>query len=110
MASAASFAGSRALRASYRPQQAREAETIAMKLLMAAGWEGREVSDQLEALRPALPEDPFWIEELRDSARRVASLMQGPPLPESSRPAGASGQVMPALPPDLPPPIVSKPF
>jgi predicted Zn-dependent protease len=110
MASAASFAGSRALRASYRPQQVKEAETIAMKLLVAAGWDGREVSDQLEALRPALPEDPYWIEELRESAGRMASLMQGPLLPENTGAAHASGQITPAVSPDLPPPIVSKPF
>ena len=83
MASAASFAGSRALRASDRPQQVREAETMAMKLLVAGGWDGRDVSDQLQALRPALPDEPAWTEELRDSASRIASLMQGPMLPES---------------------------
>lgn len=123
VASAASFAGSRALRASYRPQQVEEAELMAMKLLVAGGWEGREVSDQLEALRPSLPEDPFWIEELRDSARRMASLMQGPLLPGVQGTAVAVGavgavgritpslgQIKPAFPADLPPPIVSKPF
>jgi predicted Zn-dependent protease len=117
VASAASFAGSRALRASYRPQQVVEAEMMAMKLLVATGWDGREVSDQLEALRPALPEDPFWIEELRDSARRMASLMQGPQLPEAPGAVGAVGritpdlgQIKPALPSDLPLPIVRKPF
>lgn len=110
MASAASFAGSRALRASYRPQQVREAETIAMKLLVAAGWDGREVSDQLEALRPALPEEPAWTGELRDSARRIASYMQGPLLPESQEAIRAAGQATPGLPPEFPLPIISKPF
>ncbi len=117
VASAASFAGSLALRASYRPQQILEAEIMAMKLLVAAGWDGREVSDQLEAVRPALPGDASWTVELRDSARRMASLMQGPQLPELLGDAGASGritpalgQITPALPGDLPPPIVSKPF
>jgi len=88
MASAASFAGSRALRASERPQQVREAETMAIKLLVAAGWDAREVSDQLEALRPALPEEPGWTEELRESARHIASLMQGPMLPENPESLG----------------------
>ncbi|MDK9703903.1 MAG: M48 family metalloprotease [Sulfuritalea sp.] len=109
-ASAASFAGSRALRASDRPQQVREAESIAMKLLAAAGWDGREVSDQLEALRPALPEEPSWTEELRESARRIAALMQGPVLPETPGSVGALGQADPALPFGLPPPIVVKPY
>jgi len=88
----------------------KEAETIAMKLLAAAGWDGREVSDQLQALRPALPEEPDWTDELRESARRVASLMQGPVLPETLGSVGALGQIAPALPFDLPPPLVSKPY
>lgn len=105
VASAASFAGSRALRASFRPQQVIEAEATAMELLAAAGWEGREVADQLEAI-PLLPERPVWTEELRESARRVASLMQGPPQPDA---AGHSEIRMPLSTDDLPPPLVSKP-
>lgn len=110
--SVASFAGSRALRASDRPLQVREAESIAMKLLAAAGWDGREVSDQLEALRPALPEEPAWTEELRESTRRIASLMQGPPRPpETPAPAGSPDQAAPKpLAPDLPPSKISAPF
>ncbi|MCK9382102.1 MAG: M48 family metalloprotease [Sulfuritalea sp.] len=110
VASAASFAGSRALRASDRPQQVREAEAMAMKLLVAAGWDGREVSDQLEALRPALPEEPGWTEELRESARHIAGLMQGPVFPETPGAAGVLSQSAPKGPADLPPPIISKPF
>jgi len=114
MASAASFAGSRVLRASYRPQQVREAEAIAMKLLVAAGWDGREVSDQLEALHSPLPEEPGWTKELRESTERMASLMQGPVLPETQTAANVFRYVAPApawqnnlL---LPSPIVSKLF
>lgn len=110
VASAASFAGSRVLRASDRPLQVREAEALAMKLLAAAGWDGREVSDQLEALRPALLEELAWTDELRQSARHIASLMQGPVLPEDWEPAGTLGQPESAGPSALPPPIVSKPF
>jgi hypothetical protein len=108
--SVASFAGSRALRASDRPLQVREAESLAMKLLAAAGWDGREVSDQLEALRPALPDEPDWTAELRESARRIASLMQGPqPLPEAPAAAVSPDQIVPKL-PALPPSAVSRPF
>jgi predicted Zn-dependent protease len=110
VASAASFAGSRALRASDRPLQVREAEAIAMKLLAAAGWDGRVVSDQLEALRPPLPDEPAWTAELRESSRHIASLMQGPVLPESPGPWMSLGQVEPASTFDLPPPIVVKPY
>lgn len=128
--SAASFLGSRALRASYRPQQVREAEVMAMKMLADAGWEGLEVSAKLESLRPSLPEDTAWIRELRESAQTIASMMQGPPLPESDEPRGqivaglpfdlpapivstlfgVKGQIIAGLPPDLPPPTVSSLF
>jgi predicted Zn-dependent protease len=109
--SVASFAGSRALRASDRPLQVREAESMAMKLLAAAGWDGREVSDQLEALRPALPGEPDWTVELRESTRHIASRMQGPLLPDT--PVAADGADQPApkpLAPDLSPSKISAPF
>lgn len=105
--SAASFLGSRAVRASYRPQQEREAEIVAMKLMAAAGWEGFEVSEKLESLRPTLPGEKSWALDLQESALRVASLMQGPPLPE---PDEARDQIVSGLPFDLPPPLVSRPF
>lgn len=105
--SAASFLGSRAVRASYRPQQEREAEIMAMKLMAAAGWEGFEVSEKLESLRPTLPGETSWALDLQESALRVASLMQGPPLPE---PDEARDQIVSGLPFDLPPPLVSRPF
>ncbi len=107
VASAASFAGSRALRASYRPQHVIEAETMAMKLLVAAGWDGHEVSDQLQSLRPPLAEEPDWLVELRESTQRIATLLQGPPMPEN---AGTAVQVLPTPPFVLPPPMISKPF
>ncbi len=110
IASAASFAGSRALRASDRPQHVREAETMAMKLLVAAGWDGREVSDQLEALRPALPEELDWTAELRESALHIASRMQGPLLPEGPEGVGALGRIAPKVPGDLPSSMVGEPF
>jgi hypothetical protein len=107
LTSTASFLGSRALRASYRPQQVREAEVMAMKLLAAAGWDGDEVSDKLESLRPSLADDTGWARELRESAVYIANLMQGPPLPD---PEEANNQIVTGLPFDLPPPIVSRPF
>jgi predicted Zn-dependent protease len=107
LTSTASFLGSRALRASYRPQQVREAEVMAMKLLAAAGWDGDEVSDKLESLRPSLSDDTGWTRELRESAVYIANMMQGPPLPD---PEEANNQIVTGLPFDLPPPIVSRPF
>ncbi|MFH1870626.1 MAG: M48 family metalloprotease [Pseudomonadota bacterium] len=107
VASVASFAGSRVLRANDRPLQVREAEAMAMSLLAAAGWDGREVSDQLQALRPALQEEAEWTAELRESTLRIASLMQGPAFVEDTPAVGILSQVEPL---DLPPPVVSKPF
>lgn len=108
VASAASFAGSRALRASFRPQQVIEAESMAMDLLAAAGWDGREVAEQLQEMPPPLPDSPAWTEELRESMRRIASLMQGPPLLDP--PSSQASQMLPRSIEDLPPPLVSKPF
>ncbi|MCF8178199.1 MAG: M48 family metalloprotease [Sulfuritalea sp.] len=106
--SAASFASARALRASDRPQQMQEAEVMAMKLLAAAGWNGRDVADQLEALPPRAPEESDWMEELRESGLRVASAMQGPVLQDE--PATESlGQIATLL-PALPPALVNWPF
>ncbi len=107
VASAASFAGSRALRASFRPQQVIEAEGMAMDLLAGAGWDGREVAEQLQAIPPPLPDGPGWTEELRESARRIASLMQGPPMFDLVK---TPAQIVPRSVADLPPPLISVPF
>ncbi|NJD36387.1 MAG: hypothetical protein FIA96_16435 [Betaproteobacteria bacterium] len=105
--SAASFLGSRAIRAGYRPLQMREAEFMALKLLVASGWDGIEVSEKLETLRPSLSDETAWTRELRESAQSIASMMQGPPLPDLDM---GVGQIIPGLPISLPPPLVSKPF
>jgi Zn-dependent protease with chaperone function len=107
--SAASFAGSRALRASFRPQQVREAEIIAMELLAAGGWDGREVSEQLQALRAPMPDEPGWTVELRESALRIASLMQGP-APQDNVDAIDGLQITPELPLERLAPAVKPPF
>lgn len=109
LTSAASFAGSRAVQAGFRPQQVREAETMAMDLLAAAGWDGREVGDELQALRPALPEEGAWTVELRESALRIADLMQGPPVPQGTDVVGAL-QLRPELLLNAPPSAVEMAF
>ena len=105
--SAASFLGSRALRASYRPQQEREAEVMAMKLLADAGWAGLEVSEKMESQRSSLAEDTAWTKGFRESTLRIANMMQGPHLPEFREPIG---QVVAGLPPGLPSPVASMLF
>jgi predicted Zn-dependent protease len=107
--SAASFAGSRALRASFRPYQVKEAEAMAMELLVAGGWDAREVADQLEDLRASLPADASWVVELRESAQRIASQMQGPVLQEATEPEPVL-QITPELPALRPLPPAKPPF
>lgn len=107
LTSGASFLGSRALRASYRPTQLREAEVMSLKLLHAAGWEGDEVSDKLASLRASLSEETSWTRELGESALHVAGMMQGPPLPAIDE---ERNQMVSGLPGDWPSPIVSRPF
>lgn len=68
----------RLLQASDRPQQVREAEDIALRLLLAAGWNVREVSDQREGLPSVTGDETAWEGELRNSALRIASLLQEP--------------------------------
>lgn len=80
---------------------------MTMKLLAEAGWEGAEVSQKLDSLRPTLPDETAWTQDLRESALRIGSLMQGPPLPEQGE---ARDQIVSGLPYDLPPPLVSRPF
>jgi hypothetical protein len=53
--------------------------------------------------------DAAWTEELRESAQRIAGLMQGPLLPENAAVASTQAQMAPPYPGDLPP-MVSKPF
>jgi len=106
MASATSVAGTLALRASYRPQQVLEAEAIGLDVLAAAGWDGREVAEQLHVMPPPQPGSVEWTEELRVSSLRVSSLMQGPPVPG---PGDQRDQTVPMSIDDFPP-LISVPF
>ena len=72
---------------------------MAMELLVAGGWDAREVSDQLEDLRAPLPDDAAWVVELRESAQRISSQMQGPVLLENTGPEPLL-QITPELPPE----------
>lgn len=106
MASATSVAGTLALRASFRPQQVLEAEAIALDLLAAAGWDGREVAEQLHAMPPPQASPVEWTEEFRLSSGRVASQMQGPPIPG---PGDQPDHTVPISLDDFPP-LISVPF
>lgn len=80
IASAASLAGSSALKASYRPVQLQEADESALRLLAAAGWDCHRVTESLEIFSLRQRDGGGdWERELRISTARLASLFQGPP-------------------------------
>ena len=93
IASAASLAGSEALKASFRPLQLQEADTFALEVLHHAGWDCRQVTDSLEVLASNAPlTRTAWESELRASSIHAARLVQGPPkyteiTPGIARPA-----------------------
>lgn len=83
LVSAASLAGASAIRATYRPEQIREADIMAMKLLRTAGWESHQVFDQLQAFSPATKNEHAWTAELRESAQHIAGTSQDRITPQS---------------------------
>ena len=89
----ASFAGSRAVRASNRPDQLREADGIALELLARSGLNGGDVAAALAANLPVAGINA-WTDELRDSAFRIGQLTQGPRL---ERTASVDDNIAPTL-------------
>jgi len=81
---AASIAGSRMLKSAYRPDQCREADMVAFRILSQAGWEATEIADALNALAPKMAKDAGWADEFRGSKYRFDQIVAGPPvlLPE----------------------------
>lgn len=73
---AASLAGSSIVRASYRADQVREADAIAIQLLADEGHELHDVAAALDA--DSLRGEDKWLEELRGSYRRIEQLASGP--------------------------------
>lgn len=69
--SAASFLGSRLMIESYKAEQLREADTIALNLLAGLGWSRAEIADALAAGAPVVGDDR-WLKDLRISASGVA--------------------------------------
>jgi hypothetical protein len=58
-------------------------------------------------LRAPLPDGPGWTVELHESAQRIASLMQGPPMFDLIK---TPRQIVPISVADLPPPLISVPY
>lgn len=82
VATAASMAGSSALKASFRPAQVAEADHTALALLAGSKRDCREIADSLQILasRKSLKSND-WEREMGDTIARVAGLLQGPPEP-----------------------------
>jgi predicted Zn-dependent protease len=76
-ATAASFLGSRAVIATYWPQQLAEADTIALTVLARLGYDPQETADALAEAEQRLG-DSSWPQDLRTSSGHVAQIAQGP--------------------------------
>jgi predicted Zn-dependent protease len=74
---AASFLGSRAVIATYWPQQLAEADTIALTVLARLGYDPQETADALAEAEQRL-DDSGWPQDLRASSGHVAQIAQGP--------------------------------
>ncbi len=92
----ASWAGSSMLRASYRADQVREADAIALQLLADAGSELHDVAEIFARGTMRLGEDA-WSQELRDSSRHIEQLACGPP--RRLQGAAAAAALLSGLPP-----------
>lgn len=91
---AASVAGSSILKGVYRPEQLREADTLALRIMIRAGWTPMEVADALQAAAPRL-KDEGWMSELLVSKNRLDQITMGPPwlLPTNIADAGSGRSV-----------------
>lgn len=82
-ATAVSVAGGRALRSAYRPDQVQEADAIAMRLLVQAGYQAEDVTAALERLAPRLKNEG-WMGEVLASRNYLLAGLAGPPIPPVS--------------------------
>ncbi len=78
---AASFASSKVLIASYRPRQLDEADKIALNLLASSGVDPREVAAGFAYAKLRSPDDAEWMLELRRSVDGLTGHMAALPLP-----------------------------
>lgn len=76
----ASMAGVHMLKSIYRPDQLREADGIALKLMETAGWRPAEIAESLARLALRL-QDEGWGGEVLISKARLDMVAAGPPWP-----------------------------
>lgn len=95
-ATVASMAGSSIVKGMYRSDQLREADHLALRLLIEAGWTPVQVADALHAatLRPT---EADWTAELLASKARLDQIAMGPPGLMPATVADASATVRAAV-------------
>lgn len=94
-ATAASFLGSRAVIATYWPQQLAEADTIALTVLARLGYDPQETADALAETEQRM-DNSSWPQDLRASSGHVAQIAQGP-RPDKERLAQLAASKPPML-------------
>lgn len=94
---AASFVGASAYKATYRADQLREADLLALQLATRAGWNVEEIAAAVAASAPRL-RDEGWSGELLGSKARLDQITAGPPwpLPAAAPPAVVASVQAPA--------------
>ncbi len=83
LSSAASYAGSSMVRASYRGDQVREADAVAAQLLIDMGADVYDVADTLSASTQSFRGDDDWSKEWQVSGRWFNQLACGPRVDRS---------------------------
>lgn len=92
---AASYLGASAYKATYRADQLREADLLALQLATRAGWSLEEIAESLAAVAPRL-RDEGWSGELLVSKVRLDQMTAGPPWPLDEPPAAVAVVQAPA--------------
>jgi predicted Zn-dependent protease len=85
---AASLASSRIIKSMYRPDQLREADMVALKIMAQAGWTPIEIADALQEVEIRI-KDEGWMGELALTKARLDCFTAGPPWLLSSSMAEA---------------------
>lgn len=90
LSSAASYAGSSMVRASYRGDQVREADAVAAQLLIDTGEDIYDIADTMGASTASFGGDDDWSKEWQVSGRWFTQLACGPRLDRSREVQAAS--------------------
>jgi Zn-dependent protease with chaperone function len=93
-AAAVSWAGTSVVRAAYRADQVREADAIAVRLVLGEGTELHDLAHAFAALSWGTDR---WSQDLRASVRRLEALAWGPPRRFAGNDIAATAGIAPAV-------------